>query len=345
MPHQCKLILDNYMGHYVPGAPIQGRVLLNLDTDTNLRGVRVELHCKEQTSWLGTESYYDSEAREHKSRDTQFRGDWEVFGANEWLYGDGHTSTTLSVGQHIYPFQLGLQQNIPGSYQCESGSVSYKLVATVDRPMAFDYQDEMLVMVQSPVDLRFIARPEDMMPVTLSDEKSVCCWCCAQGPISMDLELPKATLVPGEELEIKMHLINMSSTNVEGVSLQLTQLITYKVTEPGRDERQDSSKLVELNDVGLGAHGEHTYVFRVALPPTAVLPNFVQCRLFAVEYFYKAVAKLPSVHNNLEVRLAPKVGHIPLGWNGGPAPSAPPKELEAARPYEQPAPPSYDSLN
>lgn len=38
MPHQCKLILDNYLGHYVPGAPIQGRVLLNLDTDTNLRG-------------------------------------------------------------------------------------------------------------------------------------------------------------------------------------------------------------------------------------------------------------------------------------------------------------------
>lgn len=52
-------------------------------------GVRVELHCKEQTSWLGTESYYDSEARENKSRDTQFRGDWEVFGLKEWLYGDG----------------------------------------------------------------------------------------------------------------------------------------------------------------------------------------------------------------------------------------------------------------
>lgn len=103
----------------------------------------------------------------------------------------------------------------------------------------------------------------------------------------MELQLPKATLVAGEELEAKLQLSNLSSTNVEGVSLQLTQRITFKVTEPGREERQDSRKLVELNDVGLGAHGEHTYVFRVGLPPTVELPNFVQCRLFGVEYFYK----------------------------------------------------------
>lgn len=76
----------------------------------------------------------------------------------------------MPAGQHIFPFQLGLQQNIPGSYQCENGSISYKLVATVDRPMAFDHQDEMLVMVKSPVDLRFIARPEDLVnPATGHD--------------------------------------------------------------------------------------------------------------------------------------------------------------------------------
>lgn len=37
--HQCKLLLDNYTGQYFPGTSIQGRILLNLDTDITLRGI------------------------------------------------------------------------------------------------------------------------------------------------------------------------------------------------------------------------------------------------------------------------------------------------------------------
>lgn len=39
MPEQCKLLLDNYTGQYTPGATIVGRVLVNLDSDTNIRGI------------------------------------------------------------------------------------------------------------------------------------------------------------------------------------------------------------------------------------------------------------------------------------------------------------------
>lgn len=109
MPDQCRLLLDNYTGQYLAGSPIQGRIILNLDSDITLRGkfaqkrfskvikknipflflgVRITLSCNEHTEWIGTESYYDSDAKEHRSRDTQFTGDKEVLSIKQWLYGD-----------------------------------------------------------------------------------------------------------------------------------------------------------------------------------------------------------------------------------------------------------------
>lgn len=55
------------------------------------------LTCKEHTSFLGTESFYDSEAREQRTRDTQFTGDRDTFEIKQWLYGDRMSSLiTLS---------------------------------------------------------------------------------------------------------------------------------------------------------------------------------------------------------------------------------------------------------
>lgn len=74
-----------------------------------------------------------------------------------------HGTLNLSSGQHIYPFMLNLQQNVPGTHQCDKGSITYKLTACVDRPMAFDNEDQMMIVISSPVDLNFIARPEDLV--------------------------------------------------------------------------------------------------------------------------------------------------------------------------------------
>lgn len=132
------------------------------------------------------------------------------------------------------------------------------------------------------------------------------------------------------------------------------QKITYKVTEPNKDDKIHVNTPVGLRDVGLGAHGENTYIFKVVLPPDCLLPNFTQCGLFSVQYEYKVrrnnfkymfqihafqvTAKLSKWHNNLVVNAFPKVGHIPLGasnlgspysspagqysagWVGGPGP-------------------------
>lgn len=80
------------------------------------------------------------------------------------------------------------------------------------------------------------------------------------------------------------------------------KIISYKVSDPNRDDRQDTNILADLKDVGLGAHGENTYIFKVSLPPNVVIPNFAQCGLFSVEYVYKV-----SIH---KIICLDKVCHI-----------------------------------
>ncbi|XP_018577831.1 arrestin domain-containing protein 3-like [Anoplophora glabripennis] len=317
---QCKVWLDNYNGQYYPGAQIQGKVILNFNDETKLRKLVVRIVCHEHTEWLGSESYYDSEENQQKSRDTLFKGDNDAFSTELILYGGLSGTTSLSTGQHIYPFTLNLPNNLPGTYHCEYGSISYKLVAVVDRPMALDYEDQVIFVVVAPVDLNLLRRPELLAPSSYSDDKTLCCWCCAQGPISLDVDLPKRTLVPGETINVTARLTNMSNTNVEGVGFEMKQRIICLVNEPNKEEKEIDNILVDVNEVGLGAHGEHTYTFNVMLPMNVPIPNFSQCRLFKAEYVYKVVAKLPSVHKNLEVFMYPEIGNIQIyqeGYPGG----------------------------
>ncbi|KAJ8947009.1 hypothetical protein NQ318_019090 [Aromia moschata] len=266
---------------------------------------------------MGTESYYDSEDHEHKSRDTLFRGDNDAFVTEFMLYGNQSGTTSLSMGQHIYPFTINLPNNLPGTFNCEYGSISYKLVAFVDRPMAFDYEDQVIFVVMAPIDLNLLQIPQLLEPTSYSSEKTVCCWCCAQGPISLDVELPRRTLVPGETVNVTARLSNMSNTNVDGVHFELKQNITCLADDPNKAEKDYHNTLVDLNDVGLGAHGEHTYTFNVLLPANIPLPNFSLCKLFKVEYIYKVEAKLPSMHNDLEVSMYPEIGHIQINQGPG----------------------------
>ncbi|XP_074028406.1 arrestin domain-containing protein 3 isoform X5 [Leptinotarsa decemlineata] len=221
---QCKVWLDNYTGQYYPGSQIQGKVVLNFETETKLRAVKVRVICHEHVEFMGMESYHDPVSNERKSRDTLFQGDNDTFATELILYG-GHSGTTsLPIGQYIHPFNLILPNNLPGTYSCEYGYINFKLIAIVDRPLALDYEDQIVFIVRSPVDLNALMKPDLLEPTSYSEDKTICCFCCADGPIALDIELPKRTLIPGETVNVMARLSNLSSTNIENIQLKLKQV-------------------------------------------------------------------------------------------------------------------------
>ncbi|XP_057668788.1 arrestin domain-containing protein 5-like [Diorhabda carinulata] len=309
----CKVWLDNYhTGKYYPGSQIEGKVILNFNSDTKFRNIKIRLICNEHTEWRTTESYTEPGSNESKTRDVNIYSDNNVVSTEIILFGGSSGTATLPPGQHMYPFRVMLPINIPSSFNCEFGSITYKIIALVDRPMAVDYEDQFIFIVDSLIDLNHLHNPQLLQSTSYSDDKTVCCLCCAQGPITMDVTLPKRTLIPGEVVNIPVRISNMSNTNIESLELKLIQKIECKSTTSVEDKSIENTP-INLHEVGVGAHGEHTFTLAVQLPNNFVVPNFTDCKLFKVNYTYRVIAHLPGVHSALVIDMYPELGHIEIG--------------------------------
>lgn len=55
------------------------------------------------------------------------------------------------------------------------------------------------------------------------DSKTLCCLCCASGPISGKHNIPVSGYVPGEAIQINAELINHSNRNCE-IWMELVQV-------------------------------------------------------------------------------------------------------------------------
>lgn len=55
------------------------------------------------------------------------------------------------MGTYVYPFQYVLPNNLPSTYKSFNGYIQYSLKANVEIPYAFDYKDEKIFNVMSPI--------------------------------------------------------------------------------------------------------------------------------------------------------------------------------------------------
>lgn len=61
---------------------------------------------------------------------------------------------TQNPGRYEYPYRFVLPRNLPATYSSPNGGfVRYSVKVTVDIPMAYDYEDEKVFIVQSYLDL------------------------------------------------------------------------------------------------------------------------------------------------------------------------------------------------
>lgn len=58
-------------------------------------------------------------------------------------------------------------------------------------------------------------------PIQLQDEKTICCWCCADGPVTMDVYLERGVFALGEVIKIKVDVENNANVSVEQMKVEL----------------------------------------------------------------------------------------------------------------------------
>ena len=62
------------------------------------------------------------------------------------------------------------------------------------------------------------------MPCQSQDEKTVCCLCCASGPIKASAQIDKGGYVPGETIWVSGFVENNSSREICDINAKLIQV-------------------------------------------------------------------------------------------------------------------------
>lgn len=304
----CLIQFDNYQGQYYAGGVIAGRVICSFTSSKNIRGIKLKLKGEEANEWTGTESYYDEQKKSHETRTVTYRGHNTILRIENTLQGGGD----LGPGRFEYPFTFQLPNNIPGTYRGRYGGISFSLEAKVDRPFKVDYTDTKQVVVVSPINFNLMKNELQLEPVDYSIDKTLCCWCCASGPITMDLHLEKEAFVVGEVANLRVDITNMANESIESVSVRLGMDVRFRVTSPSRESKSDYELLATDSDTGVGAHGQRTYNFTLEIPDSAQVPNFNLCELFSQETTLTVTAVIEGCHNDMDIDVDITMGHIPI---------------------------------
>ncbi len=214
---------------FAGGETIEGRVLVRLDQDTPLRGIRLMLQGYEHASWRegsGKHRHTHSETRSFFDEEITLQGRPRL-GLGE-LLADSFKGVfskdayeVLRAGNYTYPFIYVLPPNLPGDYESSltDSRIRYGVKAQVDLPLKFDLKAEQLLAVREPGDVAAVqALTERRTKKFLFDPDSL---------FEAEVHLERDTFQPGEVLHCQLKVMNRApNKEVRAVTLILRQLET-----------------------------------------------------------------------------------------------------------------------
>lgn len=296
------IVLDGYRNVYHPGQAVRGKCVLELKGDMRLKAVRVFMRGLAKVHW--TESR--STGNRLGAYTEHYNAELEYFFQGQTLFGSesGDGRDVLTEGHHEFNFTFVLPATgVTTSFEGKYGSVRYWLKAEVEKPWSFNHKTKKAFTVISPIDIN---RNEYLTAVESSVEKTLCCWCCTSGPISLYARTDRKGYCPGESIAITADFENLSGrTVVPHATLHQTQTFLA-----GGKSRSRHCKFTTVTGVALQPGRSANWDAQLLKIP-AVSPSITNCCLIHVEYAVRITLQIPGAYN-LFVDLPIVIGTVPL---------------------------------
>ncbi|XP_076465780.1 arrestin domain-containing protein 3-like [Babylonia areolata] len=296
-----EIILSDNKSVFHPGERVLGQVIVELKGDMKMRSLRIFMRGVAKVHW--TESR--STGSRLGSYTEHFNAEVEYFFKRQVLFGgeisDGRD--TLTEGRHEFNFSFELPMGgISTSFEGKHGSIRYWLKAEMDKPWSFNHKTKKAFTVISPIDIN---RPEYQTQVESSVEKTLCCWLCTSGPISITSRTDRRGYCPGESTAISAEFDNHSSrTVIPYATLYQTQ--AFFASGKSRIRRTKFTVLTGL-PIAPGTRGSWDSQL---LKIPAVSPSIINCCVMKVDYYVKVALHIPGAYN-LTVHLPIVIGTVP----------------------------------
>ncbi|XP_065905680.1 arrestin domain-containing protein 3-like [Dysidea avara] len=287
---------------YFAGSNIEGNVIVELSEPKKIQGISIVLSGQAYVHW--TEQYSTDSGR---SSYTEHYSDSETIFNNIMiqLWGDGKQSQNLVAGRYEFPFKFQFPSDVvlPTSYEGYNGYIRYALTATMSRSWKHNHTTKKAITVNEIIDINTCRL---VTPLSRSNEKTVCCLCCASGPISLSVTTDRGGYCSGESIAISTEAENHSNTRVTAVQATLKQVVVYYAQR----HSHSSTKVIErIQGPGIEAGGISNWSNEL-LPIPATVPS-ICCRILKLSYvLHLTVAFLYSL--DLHVAIPITIENVPF---------------------------------
>ncbi|XP_077989028.1 arrestin domain-containing protein 3-like [Glandiceps talaboti] len=339
---------------YNIGDIVAGHVAIELSDSLQCRGVRVRFRGMGRVHWTESEGSGDNRKTVHYSAESVFFDETvTVWGKEKGESGD---NPTLHAGTHQFPFRFQLPTSgLPYSFEGTAyGYVRYTVKSNIDRPWKFDHNTKRAFTVTGiPVDLN--RYPDSMFAQQDEDQKTVCCLCCATGPITMTATTDRKGYVSGEIISVGMDVDNVSSRDINDSEAALVQKCKFTAFRHGhgwRHTRTTKEKVSIIKGMGCGPNDKISWRGQPLPIPPIPASGLEGFEFIDIEYCVKFEADISNTPFDLDVSIPVTIGTIPLQqvysnftiplqpFPDPTAPPLPPPDSGA----NLPPPPSYAAL-
>ena len=123
-------------------------------------------------------------------------------------------------------------------------------------------------------------------PTTATEEKFLCCLCCASGPIRLRGTIQKQAYYLGEQITFSFELDNKETDQeLRKIEARLMEQFTF-ISNTGRTREDEHAKSSVRLSEGVPPRGEDSWHDVKLNIPTDILPSFNNCKCMRLEYFF-----------------------------------------------------------
>ncbi|XP_077977017.1 arrestin domain-containing protein 3-like [Glandiceps talaboti] len=327
------IVFENNRDVYNAGDVVLGQVKIELEDPLLCRGVRLHFVGKSHVEW-----------DEGVDEDKKYRAESLYFEDKSTLWGKERTNSEgedpeLTAGEHAFPFKVQLpSEGLPCSFEGSPyGYIRYYIKAYIDIPWKFDPATKRAFTVSGiPRDLNDL--PDIHNPVHGHDDKTVCCLCCATGPISLDACTDKKGYIPGESIGVTLSIENVTEREIKTKSA-LMQEVSFTGYTIGEGNAKTMTKLITVTEVRHGCpeaeDATMNWSKQLLLIPPIPATGLEGCPFIDIKYYVEVEAVVVGTVFHLSMKLPIIIGNIPVR---SPAPST------EEEPSINMPPPSYEVL-
>ena len=274
---------------YFSGSDVEGSVLLELSQHPRkAQSVSITLSGAAKVHW--SEERTTSDGNRRRTETIHYSNTENIFSNSIRLWGNATDIEELAIGKHEFPFkfQLPPDQTLPTSFEGNNGYIRYSLIARIDRTKIDQDHDfaAKVITVGEAVDIN---TAELASPRSNAKEKTLCCLCCASGPISLSVKTDRGGYCPGESIAISTEVENHSNRRINCVRATLKQKVAYDAI----GDRRTNDKIIQrIESGGIQPNGSSNWSNEL-LPIPATVPTINSCRILNLSYVLTVTLDIP----------------------------------------------------